>query len=165
MSETRVPVNVRVLSGPTESAFTFIRIQSDVDLYKLNAAKEITNFRVKASTATCKEISGNTEGKKDRPGQSHRMSLNIFWWLSHRFLCQFHVILRSTESEKEWACIQSLYLYFKTGNKYVNWIQKLTVVQKTSGLAPLSLVFIQLGLEMLFQIPEAWFLLSWEVWV
>ena len=53
-----------VLPGPTESAFTFIRIQSDVDLYKLNAAKEITNFRVKASAALCKHNCWENKGQE-----------------------------------------------------------------------------------------------------
>ena len=64
-----------ILPGPTESVFTFIRIQSDGDLYKLNAAKETTKFRSKASAALCTHNCWKV--KKDRSGQSDLMSLSI----------------------------------------------------------------------------------------
>ena len=106
---------------------------------------------------------GKTKVKKDRSGQSDLMSLSILWWPSNRFLLQLHLSLRSAQNKKERACIRSLYFHIKTGNKYVKWIQKFILLssekkKKTSGLAPLSLVFYPVGTGN--TVSDCWALIS-----
>lgn len=54
-------------TSPTWSNRICLYLCQDIEWcgpYKLNAAKEITHFRVKASTVICKYISENTKGKE-----------------------------------------------------------------------------------------------------